>query len=326
MWSIGGADIRVRGDTIGRLGGGECLALYGLMGMNSARASLPREGLVLLAALSLFWGLNWPIMKTVLSEVPPLYFRAGCLLVGGMGMLGIARLSGVRVAVPPGRWRSVACLSLFNITGWNVLAVYGVSLLPSGRAALLGYTMPLWTAFLSVWILGERVTRRRLLGLISGLAGIVVLLSDSLDAIRQAPIGVACMVLAAWSWALGVVLLKRLPVAMPTSALTGWTLLLGAIPILAAAIPLETSRLIVPSFWPAFGLVYNAFIAFMFCYWAWNRIVFMVPVAVSSLSSLSTPLVGVMGGVLLLGEHLGWREGLASILILAAVGTVSVKR
>lgn len=154
----------------------------------------------------------------------------------------------------------------------------------------------------------------------------MVLLSDSLDAIRQAPIGVACMVLAAWSWALGVVLLKRLPVAMPTSALTGWTLLLGAIPILAAAIPLETSRLIVPSFWPAFGLVYNAFIAFMFCYWAWNRIVFMVPVAVSSLSSLSTPLVGVMGGVLLLGEHLGWREGLASILILAAVGTVSVKR
>ncbi len=81
-----------------------------------------------------------------------------------------------------------------------------------------------------------------------------------------------------------------------------------------------------PSFWPAFGLVYNIFIAFMFCYWAWNRIVLMVPVAVSSLSSLVTPLIGVLGGVVFLGEPFGWREMTASLLILAAVGTVSLRR
>ena len=64
----------------------------------------------------------------------------------------------------------------------------------------------------------------------------------------------------------------------------------------------------------------------MFCYWAWTRIALMVPVAVSSLSSLSTPLVGVLGGVLLLGEPFGGREALAVLLILAAVGTVSRPR
>ena len=281
---------------------------------------------MLLAALSFFWGNNWPIMKVVLSEVPPLYFRSCCLLLGGVGMLTLARISGNRVRVPHGQWGRICLLSLFNIIGWNVLAIYGVSLLPSGRAALLGYTMPLWSVILSAWILGERITPRRIIGLLLGLGGIAALMGGSLQGMLQAPVGIACMILAAWSWALGVVLFKRLPVAMPTSALTGWTMLLGGIPISAAAVLLETSRLAVPSFWPAFGLVYNVFIAFMFCYWAWNRIVLMVPVSVSSLSSLATPLVGVIGGIVLLGEPLGWQEVTAALLILAAVGSVSLKR
>ena len=113
---------------------------------------------------------------------------------------------------------------------------------------------------------------------------------------------------------------------MPTTALTGWMMLIAGLPIVAAAIPLETARLAWPSFWPAFGLVYNVVIAFMLCYWAWNRIVMMVPVAVASLSSLTTPLVGVLAGIVFLGESLGWREGVAAVLILAAVGTVAIKR
>ncbi len=293
--------------------------------MSSTHDRLPRQGLFLLAALALGWGLNWPIMKVALAELPPLYFRGSCLFLGGLGMLAIARAGG-SIAVPRERWGRLLIVSLFNIVGWNVLLVYGVLLLPSGRAALLGYTMPVWSVLLSVWLLGERLTGPRLIGLVLGFAGVLVLMGGSLGGMLQAPVGVICMIAAAWSWALGVVLLKRLPVGLSTTALTGWMMLLGSLPMLAAAIPLETSRLVVPSFWPAFGLVYSVFIAFMFCYWAWNRIVLMVPVAVSSLSSLVTPLIGVLGGAIFLGEQPGWREGLAALLILAAVGVVSLKR
>jgi len=265
-------------------------------------------------------------MKIVLSEVPPLFFRASCLSFGGLGLLLLARATGNRIVVPQGQWRRVLLLSAFNIIGWNVFAIYGVSLLPSGRAALLGFTMPLWSTLLSVWILGERITVRRIIGLVLGLTGIVALMGGSLEGMLQAPLGVACMILAAWSWGLGVVLFKKLPVAMPTSSLTGWTMLLGSVPIMIVAIPLESSRIVMPSFWPAFGMAYNTLLAFMFCYWAWNRIVQMVPVAVSSLSSLATPLIGVISGMVILGEPLGWSEVLAALLILAAVGTVSLKR
>ena len=294
--------------------------------ISSPHERLPRQGLLLLAALSLFWGANWPIMKMVLSEVPPLYFRSCCLLLGGIGMLTLARVSGMSLKVPAGQWNRVLWLAVFNIAGWNALVIIGVSLLPSGRAALLGYTMPLWSVMLSIWFLGERLTVRSVFGLLLGLAGIVVLMGGSLEGMMQAPVGVACMILGAWSWAIGVVLFKRLPVAMPTSSLTGWTMLVGSLPLLVMAIPLETSRLVMPSFWPIFGMLYNTFVAFMFCYWAWNRIVLMVPVSVSSLSSLSTPLIGVLGGVVFLGEPLGWQEITAALLILAAVGSVSLKR
>lgn len=294
--------------------------------MSGTHDRLPRQGLLLLAALSLFWGINWPIIKVVLSEVPPLYFRAFCLLLGGMGILAIARASGSVITVARNQWQRIALFSLCNIIGWNVPAIYGVLLLPSGRAALLGYTMPLWSSLLSAWLLGERITPRRFVALLLGLSGIVALMGGSLEGMLQAPVGVACMICAAWFWALGVVLLKRLPVSLPTTTLTGWMMILGGIPLLAVAIPLETAQLTLPSFWPAFGVIYNVLIAFMFCYWAWNRIVLMVPVAVSSLSSLVTPLIGVAGGALILGEPLGWQEILAALLILAAVGTVSLKR
>ena len=144
---------------------------------------LPRQGLLLLAALSLFWGANWPVMKMVLSEVPPLYFRSCCLLLGGVGMLALARLSGIPLRVPSGQWTRVLWLAAFNISGWNALVIIGVSLLPSGRAALLGYTMPLWSMLLSVVFLGDRLNGRTVIGLLLGLAGIVVLMGGSVEGI-----------------------------------------------------------------------------------------------------------------------------------------------
>ena len=101
----------------------------------SAPAKRPAEhlsafGLLLLAALALGWGLNWPVMKVVLSEVPPLSFRGFCLTLGGLGVLGLTRLGGGSVAVPAGCWKPLGWLALTNIVGWNALAIYGVPFCP----------------------------------------------------------------------------------------------------------------------------------------------------------------------------------------------------
>jgi drug/metabolite transporter (DMT)-like permease len=290
--------------------------------MTEERACLSSFGLLLLALLAVGWGLNWPIMKIVLRDVPPLYFRGGCLLLGGCGLLLLGRLEGQSIAVSRENWRPLAVLAAANIVGWNVLAIYGVGLLPSGRAALLGYTMPLWSVAFSVWLLHERLNSRRVLGLALGLSGVVVLMGADWGRLGGAPVGVLCMLGAAMSWGLGVVLMKRHALRLPTTILTGWTMVLGALPMIVAAALLETDALRPVGFWPAFGMVYNILVAFMFCYWAWNRIVLMVPVAVSSLGSLVTPVIGVVGGMVLLGEQPGWNEFAGAGLILGALATV----
>jgi drug/metabolite transporter (DMT)-like permease len=100
-------------------------------------------------------------------------------------------------------------------------------------------------------------------------------------------------------------------------------MLLGGLPLLIAAPFVDGLPARMPSTPVLLGLLYNIVIGFMFCYWAWNRLVLLVPVGVSSLSSLITPLVGVAAGAVVLGERPGWQEFLASVLILGAVAVIN---
>ena len=103
---------------------------------------LPRRLWWLLAGLTFAWGFNWTAMKVALAEVPPWTFRTLCLGLGSAVLFLALRLGGQRLAVPPGQWGRLAMLAFFNITCWNVLIAFGMTMIPSGRAAILAYTMP----------------------------------------------------------------------------------------------------------------------------------------------------------------------------------------
>ena len=294
---------------------------------NPQRLSI--EGILLLIGLAIGWGFNWPIMKFIIGEIPPLTFRGFCLFFGGLGILGLARASGLALSIPSGYWKKVLWICLLNIVAWNVMATYGLSMLPAGRSALLGYTMPIWTVLLSGWVLHDKVTLRIAIALLLGIAGVFALMSEALINWFSAPmstqliLGAVLMVAAAWCWAAGTVLMKRWQVPLNTVALTGWLLLLASVPIIIAAVFVDGALQKMPSTLALWGVVYNVFFAFMFCYWAWVRLVTLVPVSVSSLSSLITPLIGVISGIVLLGETPGWPEYSATILILGAVAVVN---
>lgn len=294
---------------------------------NSPRLST--EGILLLIGIAIGWGINWPIMKLIITEIPPLSFRGFCLLLGGLGILGIARTSGLSLQIPKGFVQKILWVCAFNIIAWNVLATYGLSLLPAGRSALLGYTMPIWTVLLSIWVLQDKFSARVGIALLLGTGGVLALMSESLISWFGGPfnqellIGAVLMIVAAWCWAAGTVMLKRWQIPINSVVLTGWLLLLASIPVLVAAALIDGIPTQMPSTPARWGVVYNVFIAFMFCYWAWVRLVSLVPVSVSSLSSLITPLVGVLSGILILDEQPGWPELSATVLILSAVAVVN---
>lgn len=297
--------------------------------MQSPSSRLSTEGILLLIGLAIGWGINWPIMKYIINEIPPLSFRGFCLFLGGIGILVIARTSGLSLKIPKAYLNKILWVCLFNIIAWNVLATYGLRLLPAGRSALLGYTMPIWTVLLSIWVLHDKFTLRVGVALLLGTGGVLALMSESLLSWFGGPLnhellaGAMFMIVAAWCWAAGTVMLKRWQIPMNIVVLTGWLLLLASFPVLIAAIIFDGIPDHLPSSLALWGVLYNVVIAFMFCYLAWVRLVSLVPVSVSSLSSLITPLVGVISGIILLGEKPGWPEYSATLMILGAVAVIN---
>ena len=114
----------------------------------------------LLAAITLGWGFSWPIMKTVLFEMAPMHFRSVSLFFAAAGLFAIAHLSGFPIRVPQGQWPRLIAIALINMMVWNILTVYGLRLMASGRAVILGYTMPIWGMIFAIWFLKEPFTRR----------------------------------------------------------------------------------------------------------------------------------------------------------------------
>src|SRR5262245_50376493 len=284
---------------------------------------LPARLWWVLAALTLAWGFNWTALKVALSEVPPWTFRSMCLGLGAAVLFLALRAGGQPLGVPKGQWRRLWLLALLNITSWNMLVAFGVAMIPSGRAAILAYTMPVWAVPLSIWLLGERVTGAKLAGLALGLGGLALLLGESFVSLGAAPLGSLLIICAALSWALGTVLQKRFPVSMPAGAYTAWIMLLGGVPIFVGATLFDDWRdLAQVGLYPALGTAYNVFVAFAFAHWAWIKIATSVPVSVFSISMLIIPVVGVLSGMLFLGERPSWAEYAALALVLLALLTV----
>ncbi|HEV2431680.1 MAG TPA: DMT family transporter [Burkholderiales bacterium] len=291
--------------------------------MSAEPDHLPRRLWWVLASLTLAWGFNWTAMKVALAQVPPWTFRSLCLGLGAAVLFAALRAGGQRLILPSGQWSRLWLLALLNITSWNMLVAFGVGMIPSGRAAILAYTMPVWAVPLSVWLLGERITRAKVAGLALGLGGLALLLAESFAGLGRAPLGSLLVLGAALSWALGTVLQKRFPVRLPVGLYTAWIMLLGGVPIFAGALIFDdwgALRNVGVTAW--LGTAYNVLIAFAFAHWAWIKIATSVPVSVFSISMLLIPVVGVVSGMLFLGERPAWAEYAALGLVLAALLTV----
>ncbi len=290
----------------------------------SPHASVARTMLPIVV-LTLVWGCNWPILKLGVSELAPLTFRAFTLPLAGIGLLAVARASGESIRIPRALWPTVVTLAIFNITGWNGLILFGVQQMPAGRSAILAYTMPVWATIVSMFVLNESIGRRKAIGLALGMAGMGVLLGDDLTALRGRPFGALMILGAAIVWAIGTVMLRKFKPPVPQNALTGWMMIVGWIPLVVLAPLFDPGWLghlpnLSGTAW--FAIVYNIVFAGTIAHWAWFTLARTLPVAVSSLSSLPVPVVGVFAGIVVLGERPGAAEWIALALVVSALVAV----
>ena len=151
-------------------------------------------------------------------------------------------------------------------------------------------------------------------------------------ALREAPVfwfrlvcvwGSAIGLMAvAWAW--GVVLIKRRPFPLAPTVQTAWMMAAAGVPLVPLA--LLHGGLGIPELSLAawLAVAYNVLIAGVICYWAFYKLVTMLPAHVAGISSLSVPVVGMATGVVFLGEIPTWSDWIALCLIISALALVLI--
>jgi drug/metabolite transporter (DMT)-like permease len=152
--------------------------------------------------------------------------------------------------------------------------------------------------------------------------GMGLLLHDDIRNLERAPVAALLIIGASMSWALGIVLVRKWKLPLSQTVVSGWMMLLGWVPLVILApwfAPVLPSGLSARGW---FAILYNIFLAGTLAHWAFFTLARTLPVAVSSMSSLPVPIVGVFAGMLLLGERPGPPEWAALVLVVAAMVAV----
>lgn len=284
-------------------------------------------GLLVLAVTVVGWGLNWPVIKIVLREWPPLFARGTAGVAAALLLVGLARWQGDPIAIPARSFPRLAAASFTNVFAWMGFTNVAMQWVSVAEGALLVYTMPLWVMLLEWPIRGVRPTGRRLLALALGLGGVAVLLGDQVHGAGGPTwwLGVGLALAAAILFAAGTLLLRPIADVTPVVS-TAWQVGLACLPMMLLGLAFEHGR-IGPLTWDGTAaLAYIALGPTGACYVAWFAALRRIPAATAAIGTLLVPIIGILSASLLLGEPLGLRDLVAAALTLSGVALAVLRR
>jgi drug/metabolite transporter (DMT)-like permease len=275
---------------------------------------------VLLPVIWLGWGVAYPITGIALGGFDVLTLRVLVQAIGGAALALQAWGAGISFAVEREAWPDLVVSALLYMTVMPLCMTLGMYLMSPGRTSVLIYTMPIWASLFARLILGERLTAVRLAALVLGGIAVLVMVSQDLSDLRDAPAGAALALVAALAFGLGTVWLKRRRWRANPSAVAFWQLAIGLVPLtliwLVVSVPPDLAAA-TRNHWLA--LLFLGIASNGVAYFAWFRLVLVVPASVSGISSLAVPCVGVTSSAWLGQEHLHAPDFVAMTLIGAAL-------
>ena len=279
----------------------------------------------LVVLLGLAWGVNWPAARLSLNELTPFTFRAFGFAAGASVLFGLIYLRGLSPAIPRPHWWRLVLVGSLSVLGYNIFSSFSLLTASTSRSAVLSYMMPVWAVLLAWPVLGERLDRRRIVGLALGGAGLVAL---GLPLIRSGTfsIGLVYALASGIVWAIGSVTLKRFPIEASPLVISAWQLLFAAFAATGFMLAVDgfpRSWPTMPSTW--LGLGYNILIGQAFATTLWFTILGSMPAGIASIGTLLVPGVGVISAMLVLGERPTATDWLGLVLIVAASASVLLR-
>ena len=283
---------------------------------------LTTRQLVTLVLLTVVWGLNWPVMKLGVTGYPALSFRALSMILGlPLLAAGLWALK-VPFQVERRHWPQLLLLTVTNLLVWQVCIILALKNLSSGRAAILGYTMPVFSALFGAWLFSTKLSARGWLGVGAAAIGVGLLLWHELTGLAGRPVGVLLALFAAGTWALGTQMLRRTRIDAATLTLSFWMTALTTVVMTLLAVVFERPQWRMPDAPVGWAIAYNAVLIFGFSQAAWFSLARSLPPLASTLSVMLIPILGVFSGALWLREVLHWQDYAAVLLMAVAIASV----
>jgi drug/metabolite transporter (DMT)-like permease len=270
------------------------------------------------------WGSTFLAIRVGVLAMPPLLFAAIRFFTAGLVLLAWMALR--REPWPTAReWRSICLLAALIFVGDYGLLFWAEQKVPSGIAAVMMATIPAFIAMGEILLLRTvRMTLQLASALVIGLAGVVVLMSHSLNLGTAAisKVGAIALIFGAMFWSVASVINRRLPLPSSKVLSAGAQMLAGGVMLAVVATALGEPR----RFHPAavsgqawFALVYlivmGSIVGFTSYVWLISH---ESPTKVGTYAYVN-PVVAVLLGYLLAGEPLGLRTILGTVLVLASV-------
>jgi drug/metabolite transporter (DMT)-like permease len=286
-----------------------------------AAGALCCPGVFFLLTVVLAWGLVWPVNKVLLQSLSPLWLLALRSAIATLALFAIAAALG-RLARPPrGDLPVVASIALLHMVGFGVLATWGLQLVPTGRSVVLAYTTPLWVAPGAALFLGERLTPRRLVGVVVGLVGLAVLFNPlAFDwTERRAVLGNGAILLGALLWAASILHIRGHRWHATPFDLAPWEMLLTTMLVTPVAVVAEGPPAPAWSAREVALLLYAGVPGTAVAYWATAMASRALPAVTTSLGLLATPVLSVVVAALWLRESITLTLIAAIALILGGV-------
>jgi drug/metabolite transporter (DMT)-like permease len=279
----------------------------------------------LFLTLSLLWGSSFMWIKIAVGEVAPLGVVGWRLLFGVVGLVPLLVLRRQRLPREWGTWRNLFVQGMVNTAIPFALIAYGEQTVDSAVASVLNSTVPLFTLLIAHFGLqDDRITSGRVLGLAVGFCGVLLLLSRDLDSADwgQSVIGQLAILAGALSYAFGSVFARRNLRTVDPYLQASIPLAWAGIAIWSLAFVLEPGELLPATPLPWLALVWLGLLNSCLAYLVYYHLLHRVGPTRTTLVTYLMALIGVVLGVVFLGEPLDWRLTAGALLVVSGIAIV----
>ena len=269
------------------------------------------------AAVSTLWGIPYLFIKIAVDDgVSPGFLAWVRVVLGGAVLLGLAWSAGGLLAELRGHWRWLTVFAVVEIVIPFPLIAAGEQHVASSLAAIIVAAAPLFVALLALrFDANERVGGTRLVGLLLGLAGVVALVGIDATGSRAEALGAVAILLSAFCYAVGPMILKRHLADLDPRASMGAALAIAAVVLTPAA------ALAPPQTTPSASAIVSLVVLGIFCTAAafafYGALVAEAGAGRALVITYIAPVVAVALGVAVLGERPGAGAAVGLLLILA---------